>query len=88
MSECLIYQLKAGRTRVRVTKSAHLSLANALPNKVGKLDSENAVIRLSGLNIIDEHCYFENNDDIVTIHSLPGSVTVRTQSECVGVYKY
>jgi hypothetical protein len=54
-----------------------LSLVNALPNKVGRLDSENVVIRLSGSNILDEHCYFENADDIVTIHSLPGSVTVR-----------
>ncbi|KAJ7667510.1 kinesin-like protein [Mycena polygramma] len=43
MSECLIYQIKPGKTMV------------------GRLDSEKpAAIRLSGDNILEEHCYFEN----------------------------
>ncbi|KIJ70625.1 hypothetical protein HYDPIDRAFT_172396 [Hydnomerulius pinastri MD-312] len=58
MSECLIYQLKPGRTMV------------------GRLDSEKpAAIRLSGDNILEEHCAFENNDGKVTLHALPDSVT-------------
>ncbi|KAF6762514.1 kinesin-like protein [Ephemerocybe angulata] len=58
MSECLIYQLKLGKTMV------------------GKLDSDvPASIRLSGENILEEHCYFENNEGKVTLTSMPGSVT-------------
>lgn len=46
--------------------------------QVGRLDSEKAAaIRLSGDNILEEHCYFENNDGKVVIHCLPDSVTVR-----------
>lgn len=44
MTECLMYQIKSGITRV------------------GKLDSQvPADIRLSGNEIMDNHCYFENN---------------------------
>ncbi|KAI0075401.1 kinesin-domain-containing protein [Panus rudis PR-1116 ss-1] len=58
MSECLIYQLKPGKTMV------------------GRLDSEKpAAIRLSGESIVEEHCYFENNDGKVTLHTLPDAVT-------------
>ncbi|KAH7888140.1 hypothetical protein F5I97DRAFT_2014620, partial [Phlebopus sp. FC_14] len=58
MSECLIYQLKPGRTLV------------------GRLDSDKqAAIRLSGDNILEEHCVFENNDDKVILHAMPDSVT-------------
>ncbi|KAF9268391.1 kinesin-domain-containing protein [Marasmius fiardii PR-910] len=58
MSECLIYQLKPGKTMV------------------GRLDSDKpAAIRLSGDNILDEHCYFEHTDGKVFLHALPESVT-------------
>ncbi|KAF9242944.1 hypothetical protein BU15DRAFT_86709 [Melanogaster broomeanus] len=58
MSECLIYQLKPGRT------------------VVGRMDSEKtAAIRLSGDNIFEEHCAFENNEGKVTLHAMPDSVT-------------
>jgi kinesin family protein 1 len=41
------------------------------------MDNEKpAAIRLSGDNILEEHCYFENNDGKVVIQSLPDSVTV------------
>jgi kinesin family member 1 len=36
-----------------------------------------AAIRLSGDNILEEHCYFENNDGKVLLYSLPDSLTVR-----------
>ncbi|KAI0786506.1 kinesin-domain-containing protein [Abortiporus biennis] len=43
---------------------------------VGKLDSEKpAAIRLSGESIVEEHCYFENQDGKVTLHALPNAVT-------------
>ncbi|KAF8826322.1 hypothetical protein HHX47_DHR5000294 [Lentinula edodes] len=46
------------------------------PKKVGRLDSDKpAAIRLSGDNILEEHCYFENTDGKVFIHCLPDSVT-------------
>ncbi|KAG6885494.1 hypothetical protein C0993_001101 [Termitomyces sp. T159_Od127] len=58
MSECLIYQLKLGKT------------------VVGRLDSEKpAAIRLSGDNILEEHCHFDNTDGKVTIQCLPESIT-------------
>nr|GAT46132.1 kinesin-like protein [Mycena chlorophos] len=58
MSECLIYQIKPGKTMV------------------GRMDSEKpAAIRLSGDNILEEHCYFENIDGKVVIHAMPDSVT-------------
>lgn len=59
MSECLVYQLKPGKTQV------------------GKLESSSpADIRLSGTNIGDAHCYFENNDSVVTVHPGTSSVTM------------
>ncbi|EKM59534.1 uncharacterized protein PHACADRAFT_137422 [Phanerochaete carnosa HHB-10118-sp] len=57
MSECLIYQLKLGRTMV------------------GRLDEKPATIRLSGESIQEEHCYFENNDGKVTLHTIGDAVT-------------
>ncbi|KAK7061255.1 kinesin-like protein [Favolaschia claudopus] len=58
MSECLIYQIKPGKTMV------------------GRQDSvKPAAIRLSGDNILEEHCYFENLDGKVVIHCMPDSVT-------------
>ncbi|KAG2014032.1 kinesin [Coprinopsis cinerea AmutBmut pab1-1] len=58
MSECLIYQLKPGKTIV------------------GRLDSDvPAAIRLSGENILPEHCCFENNEGKVTLTAFPDSVT-------------
>jgi hypothetical protein len=42
------------------------------------MDSEKAVhIPLSGDNILEEHCYFENTDGKVTLHALPEAITVR-----------
>ncbi|KAL4075575.1 hypothetical protein J3A83DRAFT_4356841 [Scleroderma citrinum] len=44
---------------------------------VGRMDSEKpAAIRLSGENILEEHCVFENTDDKVTLYAMPNSVTV------------
>ncbi|KAI8142449.1 hypothetical protein BJV82DRAFT_714044 [Fennellomyces sp. T-0311] len=59
MSECLMYQIKVGTT------------------KVGRLESEaQPDIRLSGSNILDEHCSFENSNGTVTITPNPESVTM------------
>lgn len=59
MSECLVYQIKPGITRV------------------GKQEGEtSADIRLSGSNIIEDHCYFENINGTVTLHPLGNSMTM------------
>ncbi|KAE8260456.1 hypothetical protein A4X13_0g318 [Tilletia indica] len=60
MSECLIYQIKPGRTTV------------------GNVDNDegSAQIRLSGTNILAEHCFIENADGVVTLHALPNSMTM------------
>lgn len=59
MSECLIYQIKPGKTIV------------------GNIEGENgAQIRLSGSNILPEHCFFESSDGVVTVHALPESMTM------------
>ncbi|KIM22681.1 hypothetical protein M408DRAFT_28520, partial [Serendipita vermifera MAFF 305830] len=58
MSECLVYQLKYGRTIV------------------GRLDSDKPeAIRLSGENILEEHCYIDNSDSVVTLTAPTGSMT-------------
>lgn len=59
MSECLVYQLRTGKTLV------------------GRLDSEKGgAIKLSGDNILEEHCVFDNSDNKVTLTSFPSSITV------------
>ncbi|KAK0560480.1 hypothetical protein OC844_003733 [Tilletia horrida] len=59
MSECLIYQIKPGRTAV------------------GNVDADSAAqIKLSGTNILPEHCFIENTDGVVTIHALSNSMTM------------
>jgi len=51
MSECLLYQIRPGITRV------------------GKYQlSTNAEILLTGVNVKDNHCYFENTNGTVTLH--------------------
>ncbi|KAI9271461.1 hypothetical protein BY458DRAFT_435746 [Sporodiniella umbellata] len=53
MSECLMYQIKQGKTRV------------------GKQDDKSQCeIRLSGQDILEEHCYFEYVDNIVVLHPI------------------
>ncbi|KAG8981948.1 kinesin-like protein Klp8 [Tulasnella sp. 425] len=59
MSECLIYQLKEGKTMV------------------GRMDSDKpAAIRLSGNNILEEHCWFEHSGTRVTLTAAPDSITL------------
>jgi kinesin family protein 1 len=59
MSECLMYQIKHGRTLV------------------GRQESDvNADIRLTGPNILDRHCYFENTNGTVVLYPSKGSMTM------------
>lgn len=59
MSECLMYQIKPGFTRL------------------GRQDSQvQAEIRLSGQNIQDDHCTFENVNGVVTLHPGTDSLTM------------
>jgi len=46
------------------------------------MDSEKpAAIRLSGDNILEVHCAFENNEGKVTIVSMPQSITVSSAAD-------
>ncbi|EPB85371.1 kinesin family member 1/13/14 [Mucor circinelloides 1006PhL] len=59
MSECLMYQIKPGLTRL------------------GRQESDvQADIRLSGSNIQDDHCTFENKNGTVTLHPGTDSLTM------------
>ncbi|KAG0206407.1 kinesin-like protein Klp8 [Mortierella sp. GBA30] len=59
MSECLVYQLKPGKTQV------------------GRLESSiPADIRLSGTNIHDQHCHFDNSNSTVTLYPGKSSMTM------------
>ncbi|KAI9472234.1 MAG: hypothetical protein EXX96DRAFT_583345 [Benjaminiella poitrasii] len=53
MSECLMYQIKPGKTRVGRQESHQ---------------EHPCEIRLSGANIYDEHCWFEHGQDSVTLY--------------------
>ena len=47
---------------------------------VGRLDSEKqAAIRLSGESILEEHCFFDNENGVVTLTVSPSSKTVSHQ---------
>jgi hypothetical protein len=77
MSECLIYQLKPGKTMVSLV-SLHEKKQTLPLVQVGSLDSTKlASIRLSGESILDEHCYFDNTEGKVLLCAMPGSTTVR-----------
>lgn len=44
---------------------------------MGRLDSDKpAAIRLSGENILEEHCYIDNENGIVTLQAPADSITV------------
>ncbi|KAG9119754.1 kinesin-like protein Klp8 [Ceratobasidium sp. 392] len=48
-----------------------------LVNLVGRADcSKTPTIRLTGDNIKEEHCWFENQDGVVTLHGTPDSITL------------
>lgn len=76
MSECLIYQLKPGKTMVRENLPS-LRLYSVNFFQVGGVGGEGAaIIRLSGGNILEEHCSFDNADGKVTLTCTPDSATV------------
>ncbi|KAI7896700.1 uncharacterized protein EV154DRAFT_411348 [Mucor mucedo] len=62
MSECLMYNIKPGITHVD---------RGVVENELATVEIErndgSGSIRLSGTNINENHCYFENTDDIVTL---------------------
>lgn len=60
----------------------------SLRGQVGRLDSDKpAAIRLSGDNISEEHCAFENVDGKVTLHAMPDSVTVSAYLGALAGYR-
>ncbi|RCH88049.1 kinesin-like protein Klp8 [Rhizopus azygosporus] len=68
MSECLMYNIKPGITHVdRFTDEGEASVSHP---------EGECVIRLSGSNIQDNHCYFENTNDTVTLYPREGCTTM------------
>ncbi|KAL1440719.1 hypothetical protein MTO96_009266 [Rhipicephalus appendiculatus] len=66
MSECLLYYIKDGITRV------------------GRPDANVAQdIRLSGSQILNEHCWFENNEGTVTLYPCQGALVYVNGREIV-----
>lgn len=67
MSECLLYYLKDGLTKV----GSGATSSDASGNSSGEQGYTNPDIRLSGTNILLEHCIFENQAG--TVHLVPAS---------------
>ncbi len=67
MSECLLYYLKDGLTKV----GSGAASSDASGNSSGEQGHTNPDIRLSGTNILLEHCIFENQAG--TVHLVPAS---------------
>ncbi|KAI8362717.1 hypothetical protein EDC96DRAFT_553728 [Choanephora cucurbitarum] len=73
MSECLMYNIKPGRTNV---DKFEVDEEDVMPTAPQEKDQTNSVIRLSGSNINKDHCYFENVDNIVTLYPHPDCTTM------------
>lgn len=79
MSECLVYQIKPGTTLVSRRAEDEEATAggeNAQTDGTGDDDDKKQYIRLSGSNILDDHCRFENVDEIVTLYPSNQAVTM------------
>ncbi|KAI8344373.1 hypothetical protein BC941DRAFT_447346 [Chlamydoabsidia padenii] len=70
MSECLMYQIKPGTTWVS------RRLDDDVAPTVGDNDDKKQYIRLSGSNIMEDHCRFENVDEMVTLYPTNQAVTM------------
>ncbi|CAO3595276.1 unnamed protein product [Absidia cylindrospora] len=71
MSECLVYQIKPGTTLVGGRKAADNNGDNEMDGMDDGDDSDNnkkQYIRLTGSNILENHCRLENMDQVVTIY--------------------
>ncbi|KAI8065258.1 hypothetical protein BC940DRAFT_320720 [Gongronella butleri] len=67
MSECLVYQLKPGVTHVSGRDRQPAPEMDQQSLEVQKMQ-QHASITLGGSNIQLGHCWFDNKDDIVTLH--------------------
>ncbi|GAC95130.1 hypothetical protein PHSY_002705 [Pseudozyma hubeiensis SY62] len=63
MSECLIYQIKPGRTVVGNVEG-------------GGTEEDEVQIKLSGTKILARHCAFDSQDGVVTVTALGESMTM------------
>ncbi|KAI8097252.1 uncharacterized protein BX664DRAFT_356510 [Halteromyces radiatus] len=73
MSECLVYQIKPGTTLVGRRADDDNDDDNEDNDQV---KNKKQYIRLSGSNILENHCRFENVDQVVTIYPNELSVTM------------
>ncbi|KAI8992598.1 hypothetical protein BDB01DRAFT_832888 [Pilobolus umbonatus] len=65
MSECLIYHIKPGVTHVDKVEDP---VSVECPENTETDKNKGGIIRLSGANISEKHCYFENVEDSVTLY--------------------
>lgn len=76
MSECLMYNIKPGITHVdRVVMDNNDESTQQQPVDIERNDGSGS-IRLSGTNINENHCYFENTNDIVTLYPRENCTTM------------
>ncbi|CAO3594499.1 unnamed protein product [Absidia cylindrospora] len=77
MSECLVYQIKPGTTLVgRKMDNTNVNGDQVRDGSDGDKQQPQQYIRLSGSNILESHCRFENVDEVVTIYPNEHSVTM------------
>ncbi|ORX63090.1 kinesin-domain-containing protein [Hesseltinella vesiculosa] len=81
MSECLLYQIKPGTTLVGRLEAAPVSSATTDADDDRRADDKSTAnqqqcIRLTGANILDQHCRFENTDGEVTIYPSENGITM------------
>lgn len=85
MSEALVYNIKPGKTTVSAISSRPLTSpcvhaerpALTMIVQVGNVEATvSAAIRLSGAQILEDHCFFTNENGVVSLTALPDSTTV------------
>ncbi|KAI8089150.1 uncharacterized protein BX664DRAFT_332300 [Halteromyces radiatus] len=68
MSECLMYQLKLGITHVGRNDTIDQQQQQQTDSSQNGNNDGVSTITLGGSNIQDEHCWFDNDNGVVTLH--------------------
>ncbi|KAI9020276.1 hypothetical protein CLU79DRAFT_704045 [Phycomyces nitens] len=76
MSECLMYQVRPGITHVGRAPDPEEDVPVISPACADVSKPKDAYIRLSGTNILEDHCFFENEANVVTLHPNKDSLTM------------
>ncbi|CAO3652458.1 unnamed protein product [Cunninghamella blakesleeana] len=82
MSECLVYQIKPGITIVGRRGSSNSAIVENINDTITTTgttadeDGKKQYINLSGSNILDDHCKFENINGKIMIYPTENSITM------------